>query len=81
MVVVLLFCFVFIQWLIVNILFFRSLRAEKRSFNPLSHLALLDASSPEGGAFWVELANAVSLRGFVSRSGPANAAFRYDPSR
>ena len=28
-----------------------------------------------------ELANAVSLRGFVSRSGPANAAFRYDPSR
>lgn len=23
---------------------------------------------------------AVSLRGFVSRSGPANAAFRYDPS-
>ena len=27
-----------------------------------------------------ELANAVSLRGFVSRSGPANAAFRYDPS-
>jgi hypothetical protein len=51
MVVVLLFCFVFIQWLIVNILFFRSLRAEKQSFNPLSHLALLDASSPEGGAF------------------------------
>ena len=45
------FCFVFIQWLILNILFFRSLRAEKRSFNPLSHLALLDASSPEGGAF------------------------------
>ena len=28
-----------------------------------------------------ELANAVSLRGFGSRSGPANAAFRYDPSR
>ena len=28
-----------------------------------------------------ELANAVSLRGFVSRSGAANAAFRYDPSR
>ena len=28
-----------------------------------------------------ELANAVSLRGFVSRSGPANATFRYDPSR
>ena len=27
-----------------------------------------------------ELANAVSLRGFVSRSGAANAAFRYDPS-
>ena len=24
---------------------------------PLRHLALLDASSPEGGAFWVELAN------------------------
>ena len=33
------------------------------STNPLRHLALLDASSPEGGAFWVELANAVSLRG------------------
>ncbi len=28
-----------------------------------------------------ELANAVSLRGFVSRSGAANAAFRYAPSR
>ena len=26
-----------------------------------------------------ELANAVSLRGFVSRSGAANAAFRYAP--
>ena len=36
--------------------------------NPLRHLALLDASFPEGGAFWVELANAVSLRGYTQKS-------------
>ena len=34
----------------------------------LRHLTLLDASSPFGGAFWVELANAVSLRGYTQKS-------------
>ena len=63
-----------------------------RWLDPLSQSLAALPAPPKGGALFVptfrkqappsgELANAVSLRGFVSRSGPANAAFRYDPSR